>query len=78
MVRNENRTLILINEEVFGRVHRQALDMSRAGSITLPDRPGRNLKRPLAAIAIQKRRGKTRHSFLAAKSSPNLGWISSK
>jgi len=52
--------------------------MSQAGSITLPDRPGRNLKRPPAAIAIQKRRGKTRHSFLAAKSSPNLGWISSK
>ena len=44
----------------------------------LPSRPVQNLKRPLAAIAIQKRRGKKRDSFLAAKSSPNLGWISSK
>ena len=58
--------------------HRQALDMSRAGRITLPDRPGRNLKRPLAAIAIQKRRGKTRHSFLAAKFRPNAGLNFSK
>ena len=53
--------------------HRQALDMSRAGSITLPDRPGRNLKRPLAAIAIQKRRGKTRDSFLADALAPRYG-----